>query len=433
MRPRILAVLCLAVLAAGWVALGADPLSDAYAGKLKGTVVTMSGPFTDNDAVKFNESVREFEARTGIDIQYEGSKEFEASISIRINGGNPPDVVDFPQPGLLSNFVKTGKAIDLAKVLDMAKVKANYIQSWLDMGTMRGPQGSIVAGIWARVNVKGIIWYNKKAFDAAGYKVPGTWAQLTGLMSQIKKDGDAPWAIGIESGAATGWTATDWTEQMMLRTTSLANYDKWVAGQLKFDSPEVRRAIQQWSQIWFGEGNVYGGRAAVATTSFGDAPKVLFEDPPKAWLHNQGNFIVSFFPDGLTPGEDFDFFNLPAVNSTYGAPLLVAGDIYAMFRDRPEVRAVMQYFTSAESLKTWVQAGGALAPQKDAKLEWYTNPIDRRLGELLKNAKAVRFDGSDLMPGAVGAGSFWKEMTAYVSGTHTLDQAVKAIDASWPK
>ena len=433
MRPRIIAVLSLAILAAGLVALGADPLSDAYAGKLKGTVVTMSGPFTDNDAVKFNESVREFEARTGIDIQYEGSKEFEASISIRINGGNPPDVVDFPQPGLLSNFVKTGKAIDLSKVLDMAKVKANYIQSWLDMGTMRGPQGPIVAGIWARVNVKGIVWYNKKAFDAAGYKVPGTWAQLTGLMNQIRKDGDAPGAIGIESGAATGWTATDWTEQMMLRTTSLANYDKWVAGQLKFDSPEVRRAIQQWSQIWFGEGNVYGGRAAVATTSFGDAPKVLFEEPPKAWLHDQGNFIVSFFPDGLIPGEDFDFFNLPAVNSTYGAPLLVAGDIYAMFRDRPEVRAVMQYFTSAESLKTWVQSGGALAPQKDARLEWYTNPIDRRLGELLKNAKAVRFDGSDLMPGAVGAGSFWKEMTAYVSGTHTLDQAVKAIDASWPK
>ena len=433
MRPRIIAVLSLAILAAGLVALGADPLSDAYAGKLKGTVVTMSGPFTDNDAVKFNESVREFEARTGIDIQYEGSKEFEASISIRINGGNPPDVVDFPQPGLLSNFVKTGKAIDLAKVLDMTKVKANYIQSWLDMGTMSGPQGRIVAGIWARVNVKGIVWYNKKAFDAAGYKVPGTWAQLTALMDQIRKDGDAPWAIGIESGAATGWTATDWTEQMMLRTTSLANYDKWVAGQLKFDSPEVRRAIQQWSQIWFGEGNVYGGRAAVATTSFGDAPKVLFEEPPKAWLHDQGNFIVSFFPDGLVPGEDFDFFNLPAVNSTYGAPLLVAGDIYAMFRDRPEVRAVMQYFTSAESLKTWVQSGGALAPQKDARLEWYTNPIDRRLGELLKNAKAVRFDGSDLMPGAVGAGSFWKEMTAYVSGTHTLDQAVKAIDASWPK
>ena len=179
----------------------------------------------------------------------------------------------------------------------MSKVKANYVQSWLDMGTMTGPKGPIIAGIWARVNVKGIVWYNKKAFDAAGYKVPTTWAELTGLMDQIKKDGDTPWSIGIESGAATGWVATDWTEAMMLRTTSLANYDRWVAGQLKFDSPEVRRAIQAWSNIWFGSGNVYGGRTAIATTSFGDASKVLFDNPPKAWLHNQGNFIVSsFFP-----------------------------------------------------------------------------------------------------------------------------------------
>ena len=433
MRRKIITILAILALVAGATALSADPLSDAYAGKFKGKTVSMSGPFTDNDAVKFNESVREFEAKTGISIQYEGSKEFEASISIRVNGGNPPDVVDFPQPGLLANFVKTGKSLDLSKVLDMSKVKANYVQSWLDMATMPGPKGPIIAGIWARVNVKGIVWYNKKAFDAAGYKAPATWAELTRLMDQIKKDGDTPWAIGIESGAATGWAATDWTEQLMLRSTSLANYDKWVKGQLKFDSPEVRRAIQLWSDVWFGTGNVYGGRTAIATTSFGDSSKVLFDNPPKAWLHNQGNFIVSFFPGGLTPGEDYDFFQLPAVNSTYGAPVLVGGDIYGMFNDRPEVRAVMQYFTSAESLKTWVQSGGALAPQRDAQLDWYTNPVDRRLGELLKNAKAVRFDGSDLMPGAVGAGSFWKEMTAYVSGTHTLDQAVKAIDASWPK
>ncbi|HYW84875.1 MAG TPA: ABC transporter substrate-binding protein, partial [Spirochaetia bacterium] len=221
MRRKIITILAILTLVAGATALSADPLSDAYAGKFKGTTVTMSGPFTDNDAVKFNESVKNFETMTGINIQYEGSKEFEASISIRVNGGNPPDVVDFPQPGLLANFVKTGKSLDLSKVLDMSKVKANYVQSWLDMATIAGPKGPIMAGIWARVNVKGIVWYNKKAFDAAGYKVPTTWADLLKLMDQIKKDGDTPWAIGIESGAATGWAATDWTEQLMLRTTSL--------------------------------------------------------------------------------------------------------------------------------------------------------------------------------------------------------------------
>jgi alpha-glucoside transport system substrate-binding protein len=432
MKKISIALAALAALTFCVTTVSADPLADAWAGKFKGKVVTMTGPFVDNDAVKFNESLKEFTAKTGITVQYEGSKEFEASITVRVDGGNAPDIADFPQPGLLAGFAKKGKVVDLNTALGTAW-KANYIQSWLDMGTMPGPKGNIMAGLWARANTKGTIWYNKKAFDKAGYKVPTTWAELVALQAQIKKDGDAPWAVGIESGAATGWPATDWTEQLMLRTTSLENYDKWVAGKLKFDSPEVKKAIQTWSDIWFPDGNVYGGRKAISTTGFGDAAKVLFENPPKAWLHDQGNFITSFFPNGLKAGEDYDFFNLPAIDAKYGAPLEVGGDIYAMFNDRPEVRAVMQYFGTAASIKTWIQAGGVLAPQKDVDVNWYTNYVDKKLGTMLKEAKALRFDASDLMPGAVGAGSFWREITAYVSGSKTLDEAVKTIDASWPK
>ena len=329
---------------------------DMYA-EVRGKVVTMSGPFVDNDAIKFEQSVKSFEDRTGIDIQYEGSKEFEASIAIRIDGGNPPDIADFPQPGLLDNFVKKGKVIDLNKVLDMNKVKSNYIQSWLDMATMTSPSGEIMAGIWGRVNGKSLVWYNKKAFDAAGYTVPTTWEELVALQNAILADGDSPWAVGIESGAATGWPATDWVEEMMLRTTSLENYDKWVTGELKFDSPEVRGAIKAVTDIWFADGMVYGGRKGISTTSFGDAPKVMFENPPKAWMHKQGNFITTFFPDNLVAGTDYDFFYLPSKNPSLGRPVLVAGDIYAMFNDRPEVRMVMQYFATGDSVKGWVQAG----------------------------------------------------------------------------
>ena len=202
MKRITCALAALAALTLFAVSVSADPLSDAMAGKYKGTTVTMTGPFVDNDAVKFNDSVKDFEAATGINIVYEGSKEFEASITVRVDGGNAPDIADFPQPGLLAGFAKKGKVIDLNKALP-ASYKKNYIQSWLDMGTKPGPDGKpIMAGLWARANVKGIVWYNKKAFDKAGYKVPSTWAELIALQNQIKKDGDAPWAIGIESGAA---------------------------------------------------------------------------------------------------------------------------------------------------------------------------------------------------------------------------------------
>ena len=410
-------------------------LTDALAGKFKGTVVTAFGAFADADEVKFNENVKAFEAATGIDIQYESSKQFEATIATRVDAGNTPDIVDFPQPGLMGNFAKTGKLVDLGSFMSADYLQGQYLQSWLDMATKPGLDGTPkMVGVWERVNVKSLVWYPKKSFDEAGYTIPTTWAELTALQDKIVADGDTPWCIGIESGAATGWAATDWIEEMMLRTTSLENYDKWTTGELKFASPEVKQAAEQVAAIWFNDKLVYGGTKAIVSTSFGDAPAPMFADPPKCWLHKQGNFITSFFPKDrdLKPGVDYDFFYLPGIDPAFGKPALVGGDIWSMFNDRPETQAVMAWFTRGEHLKTWLASGGTISPHQDAQLEWYGNDSDRGVAKILAEATSVRFDGSDLMPGEVGAGSFWKEMTSWVSGSEDLDTALANIDASWP-
>jgi alpha-glucoside transport system substrate-binding protein len=408
-------------------------LAAAFQGKYKGTVVSMTGPFTAQDTVKFNQSIADFQAKTGISIVYAGTKEFEASIRIQIDGNDAPDIADFPQPGLLASFAAQGKVIDASTVVNPAWLKQNYSQAWLTLAQMKNKDGStFMGGIWARASGKDIIYYPKKAFDAAGYKVPTTWDELTALEAQIIKDGDTPWCIGIESGAATGWPATDWIEMLMLRTTTPENYDKWIAGTLKFDSPEVRNAISYMVPIWTDDKMVYGGTKSIASTNFGDAPKPMFDNPPKCWLHKQGSFISSFFPTNLVSGVDYDVFYAPPIDPAMGKPFEGAGDIYAMFNDRPEVRAVFQYFTMGESLKTWIQANGAIGPMNDASLDWYTDPVSKKIAGMIQSATVFRFDASDLMPGAVGSGSFWKEMTSWVSGQETLDAALKNIDASWP-
>jgi len=404
----------------------------AMDGEFDGTKVTMFGPFTDEDAVKFEASIADFEERTGIDIQYEGSKEFESTIAIRVNGGNAPDIADFPQPGLLANFVRTGKVLDASTFLDMEWLKQNYNQSWLDMSMMDGADGKeIMAGVWHRVNAKSLVWYPKREFEEAGYEVPETWDELIALSDQIVADGAAPWCIGIESGAATGWPATDWLEEIMLRTTSLENYDKWVTGELPFDDPVVKNAVKKMSEIWLNDEYVFGGRKAIVTTNFGDAAKPLFNSPPDCFLHKQGNFITSFFPQGLQAGQDYGFFYLPPIDEQYGKPVLVAGDLMAAFNDRPEVKAVMDFFTRGESVINWLASGGSISPHKDTPLDAYTNEVDRGIAEIILNADSARFDASDLMPGAVGAGTFWKGMTDYISGTIDLDAALKEIQAGW--
>lgn len=419
-----------------WDGMTAE-LEAACNGEYDGTVVTMTGPFTEGDEVKFNESIAGFEEWTGIDIQYTGTKEFETIITAAVEGGSAPDIADFPQPGLLLRFVQSGDAVDVSTFLDEGWMQQNYLQSWLDMSMMPGPDGDIMAGVWARFNAKSQVWYPVPEFEEAGYEIPETWDELIALSDQIVADGDAPWCMGIESGAATGWPATDWMEEVMLRTTSLENYDNWSfpaspGDRLPFTSPEVKNAAEVMSELFLTEGYALGGQNAIVDTAFGDAPVPMFDDPPQCWLHKQGNFITSFFPEDVAPGEDYDFFYLPPIDEEYGKPYLVAGDIYGMFNDRPEVRATLDFFTRGESIREWLGAGGALSPHNDASLDWYGDDIERGIADLVSQADSVRFDGSDLMPGAVGAGTFWKGMTDYLSGTVDLDTALEEIDAGWP-
>ncbi|HSB90145.1 MAG TPA: ABC transporter substrate-binding protein [Anaerolineales bacterium] len=406
-------------------------LEEALRGTYAGTTVTVDGAMEGNDpdGVKLAKSVAAFEEATGIDVNYIGNKEFEATISVRVDAGDAPDIADFPQPGKASQYVAAGKVVDVTTFIPEDWLAQQYNQSWRDMATLNG----VEAGVFHRFNAKSLVWYPKKAWDAAGYQIPETWDELMALTQQIADDGDTAWCIGIESGAATGWPATDWTEEMMLRTTSLENYDAWVAGTLPFDSPEVKKAIETWSAIWFNDAYVYGGRSSIVSTYFGDAPGPMFDDPPKCWMHRQGNFITGFFPEGKVAGEDYSFFYLPPVDPQYGKPFLVAGDMMVMFNDRPEVRALMEYFTTPESASGFLEGGGALAAHQTATPDMYGVPLERGIAELVQQATSFRFDGSDLMPGEVGSGSFWEHITSYVAGSEDLDTAMKAIDASWPK
>lgn len=396
---------------------------------LAGKTVTIFGVAADEQARLFQAEFDAFTERTGIKVVYEGDKNFETLILVRVEGNNAPDIAQFAQPGLLADFVRKGNAIDLNTVLDKSMLEEQYTPAFLELATVDGK----MAGLWHNNDVKSLVWYPKKAFDAKGYKVPTTWDEMIALSDQIVADGSNPWCIGIGSEGATGWVGTDWVEDVMLRTTTPENYDKWTRGELKFNSPEVKAAFDRVGQIWFKDNYVYGGTSTILTTAFGDSVKPLFEDPPKCWMHRQASFITNFFPQTAKVGEDIAYFYLPPIDEAMGKPVLGSGSISAMFNNRPEVVEVMKFLATGESMKVEAEAGVAVAPHKDADPTWYPNDATRGFADILQNATTFRFDGSDLMPSAVGAGSFWTGIVDWVGaeGTNT-DEVLQNIDASWP-
>jgi alpha-glucoside transport system substrate-binding protein len=407
------------------------PAAGDGSGDLSGTTVTVSGAFVDAEAERFAEAMKPFEEATGVTVKYSGDKSFEQQLNVQVEAGNPPDVALLPQPGGMKKYAADGKLFPLPDDI-VASIDENYGPGWKEVGTADDGKPY---GVFHRVNLKGLVFYPKAVWDAKGYTVPTTWDELKTLMDKMVADGTAPWCIGIESGAATGWAFTDWIEEVMLRTVGAEGYDKWVAGETPFTDASVKNAFQLILDIWTNEKYAYGGPNYIVQTNFGEAPKAAFDDPPKCLLTNQGNFITAFFPDAVQADLDnqVGVFNLPAIDSAIGTPAEVGGDQAVAFADRPEVWAFLKYLTTPESGVTWQKAGGALFPYKTQDVSLYSSDLDKAFAQSIVDASFVRFDGSDAMPAEVGSGTFWSEPIKLLTGSQDLDTTLSNIAASWPK
>jgi alpha-glucoside transport system substrate-binding protein len=366
-------------------------------------------------------------------VTVESVGNFEEQFQIRAKGGTL-DVAAVPQPGAIPKLVDEGSIVSLEDMgFNIAELKQTLGASFVDLGLYKGKH----YGIPTNINLKSMIWYPKKAFDAKGYKVPKTWADLLALSDQIVKDGSTPWCVGFGSEGSTGWPATDWIEDIMLRTAGPATYDKWWKHEIPFNDPSVKHAAELFGKIMFTKGYVLGGAKNTPDIAFADAPLPMFKNPPQCWLHRQASFIAAQFPKDAKSGTDFDWFSFPPIDqqgTLFGGELTVVGKN----GNRPEVIDFLHRFL-AEDVQCkmgGVAASSRISPNINVGKSCYTDPILADASEVLtKSLKdgTGRFDASDLMPAAVGSGTFWTGMVKYMQqGPSSLDGILSDINKSWP-
>lgn len=395
--------------------------------------LTISGPWTGVDEAQVQKVLDLFREQSGIDVSYVGSDSFEQNIVVDLEAGSAANIAVFPQPGLAADMAARGFLTPLGS--DVADwVDANYAAgpSWVSLGTYAGPDGAkAFYGFPYKQDVKSLVWYIPENFSDAGYAVPQTMEELKALTQQIVDDGGTPWCIGLGSGAATGWPATDWVEDLMLRTQPPEVYDQWVKNEIPFNDPRVIAAIDDFG--WFARNDAFvaGGAGAVATTDFRDSPKGLFTSPPQCYMHKQASFIPAFFPEGTAVGQDVDFFYFPAyADKDLGKPVLGAGTTWVITSDSPEAHKFIQFLETPAAHEAWMEQKGFMTAFKGVDTSKFSDPTLKRMNDILLQATTFRFDGSDLMPGAIGAGSFWTGMVDYVGGESAKD-VTDAIQKSW--
>jgi alpha-glucoside transport system substrate-binding protein len=406
-----------------------------YAG-YSGKTVTIFGSILSPESNSLESSWSQFEKCTGIKIAYTGSNTFESDLPVKVSGGNAPGLALIPQPGLLQQMVKAGAV--KKPPAQTVKNEAAWSDVWKNYGSV---DGTFYAAPMS-ANMKTMVWYSPKFFSAHGYQVPTTWSDLMSLSAKMATDmassGGKPWCGGIGSGTASGWPATDWLEEVVLGTYGGQVYDDWISHKVKFDSTQIKSAMKtvaDWMQNpqWVNGG--YGDVKTIATTTFQNAGLPILKQ--KCGMLQQASFYEAQWPKGTSVGPDGDVFAfyLPPANPQITTPVEGGGEFVTAFKDDGATQMVQNYLSTAAWADSRIKvAPGWVSANQKVDQSLYTDPIDKLSAKYLADPKATfRFDASDAMPAAVGAGAEWKAMVDWFGSGKSIDDVVKEIDAAWPK
>ena len=392
------------VLAACGSAPTEEPMSESPAmcmGAQQGDEISMLYQWAGAEEAALNQVLQPLVDTCGIVLRPESTRD-QALLDTRVQAGNPPDVA-FWQVSQLVQYQDKLQSMD-----DLGAQRASYGDFFLDPVTVNGKW----LGLPIKADVKSIIWYSPTSFEAFGYTVPTTWDELDALVEQMVTDGNVPWSMGMESGDATGWTGSDFVQDIMLVQQGPDFVLGLIDGSVSYDDPGVMQAYETYGKWATDPTYTVGGAQGTLSTPFLEAIYKPFADPPEAMMVKQSGFagaeISKQFPD-LQQGTDYDFFVVPGIQGLQGSiePMMA-------FNDTPAVRALVAYLSSAEGGANWAAATFGLSPNKGAAGN-YTDPALQKLGDAIAATQGFTPDIGDTIPGGFGSAEF-QGISEFVNG-----------------
>jgi alpha-glucoside transport system substrate-binding protein len=384
-------------------------------GASAGDEVSVIYQWSGAEEEKFNAIVKPLVDECGIKIVAQSTRD-AAVLDTKVKSA-PPDVVFWPTTAPLSLY--TDQLLDLS---DLGADAANYADYWISMGTV----DSKWAAIAVKADIKTIIWYSPANFDLFGYTVPTTWDELDALVEQMVADGNVPWSMGFESEAATGWTGSDFIQDILLVQQGPDYVMSLIDGSTPYNDAGVKQAYETYGKWAKDDTYTVGGATGTVSTPFLEAIYKVFSDPPEAMMVKQSGFaggeVAAQYPD-LEYGTDYDFFAVPGAQGMQGG-----ADFMMAFGDSPAAKALVTYMTGAAGAAEWAKSGFDLSPNNLAAGN-YTDTALTKKADALASASGFTPDLGDAI-GAPFGDAEWKALIDFVNGTADLDTALTAAAAA---
>jgi alpha-glucoside transport system substrate-binding protein len=378
------------------------------------------------DGEVFAAAMAPFEAATGMTVNYVGTGDQATVVAAAVAAGNPPDVVDGQGLGLMLQYAQTGQAISLSDAIGDDVLAANFNPGLLDSATVNGK----VYGIWNEADTFQV-FYNPAQYDGP---TDGSWQDLMAWSDAKAAEGGptAPWCMGLESGAGSGFPAQGFIENLFVKQFGSDALAAWANGTMPWTSDEVKWAFQEFGKIATSDTLVSGGPQAVVSTSAFTFMDGMYTDPQQCQLTLWGNYaagIVQATNPQATIPDGLDFFDIPASDPAYAGALDVAGHVTFALNEDPATVAFMKYWATPEAQSLIAASGRYTVANVGVPLSAYPNDGMRNSAQLLLDATTVTPGPASAVPTAVNT-AYLQGIMSYVQDPASLDAILAGIQES---
>jgi alpha-glucoside transport system substrate-binding protein len=402
------------------------------------TDVTVWTAWGGNELKAFQDVLKPFEQKTGIKVHVTTNRDSTTQLANGIQAGTDlPDIAPATtDPAQLKDWVSKGVIKDVETAL--GDQFSTYVQDTYP-GLVNPPSGQsgddpyigIMGGkhyyLMIKFQVKGLLWYNKHVYTG---EAPKTFNDLVAI-DPTKYGAQKLFCAAFESGAASGWPASDQIDNIIMRQSGPDVYTKWIEGKQKWTSPEIKAGYQALLQE-VSAANVFGGTNYVLATNFQKAGDPLFKASGSykagclflIQATFQPSFITQSYPS-LKAGVDYDFFGHPSMgNSQFDGNYNGFYDNYAMYNNTPAARQLMQWMVSKDAQQIWASSGVSLSSNKSTT---YTDPVFKAAAQVASSGTNMLITAGDYMPGDM-RNAYWQSLLNVTRNPSSLDSQLAHLD-----
>ncbi len=334
-----------------------------------------------------------------------------------IEGNNTDnfDIAIIPNPQGVVNLGERGFLYPITIALEEEKIQKNYSNHLQNI--MTSDQDNNMYGVLFRLIPNSLIWYDVEKYKEIGSPKFNDFEEMVIFTKENVSNDNPLWCMDIESGASTGWIASNWLEDIVLHEYGPNVYDKWSEQKITPKNNDIKSSIFSIGEILFIDNAIYGGRERIISKEFRNNYRNLVDRDNTCVFSWSGHFAKMYFPSDKTYGIDYDFFKFPSTKNRNA--MVGLGDSLVILNSSEESIEVFNSLTSNEFGQDWTSHRDSMfiSANKNSIINEIKNPLLLKETTLIRNAlneDLFRYDASELMERRIGADHLLTALKNYI-------------------